>query len=75
MWTKLPVLAGTNVIYNSLNKETRTLYSVNTEENDQISLIFGDNIFSEIPRGNFRMYYRESNGLEYYPSTSGGQWR
>jgi hypothetical protein len=43
----------------------RKIYSINSRSNDQISLVFGDGVFSAIPVGTFRTYVRSSNGLEY----------
>jgi hypothetical protein len=43
----------------------RPLYSVTSRTNDQITLNFGDGVFSEIPVGFFRSYVRASNGLRY----------
>ena len=43
----------------------RPLYSVTSRSNDQITLNFGDGVFSEIPVGIFRSYVRASNGLQY----------
>jgi hypothetical protein len=43
----------------------RTLYSITSRANDQITLTFGDGVFSSIPVGTFRSYVRASNGLEY----------
>jgi hypothetical protein len=43
----------------------RPIYSVTSRTNDQITLIFGDGVFSEIPVGTFRCYVRSSNGLQY----------
>jgi hypothetical protein len=43
----------------------RPLYSVTSRANDQITLNFGDGVFSEIPVGLFRAYVRASNGLQY----------
>lgn len=44
---------------------TRNIYSVTSRTNDQITLNFGDGIFSTIPIGTFRTYVRASNGLQY----------
>ena len=44
---------------------TRNIYSVTSRTNDQITLNFGDGIFSTIPVGTFRTYVRASNGLTY----------
>jgi len=43
----------------------RDLYSITSRTNDQISLTFGDGVFSAIPVGVFRTYVRASNGLTY----------
>jgi len=45
--------------------ELRPIFSVNSRTNDQITLVFGDGVFSEIPVGLFRCYTRSSNGLQY----------
>ena len=65
LWTQVQASSGNNIIYNSLTKDTRTLYSVNSRENDQVSYVFGDGVFSDIPRGNYRAYFRKGNGLNY----------
>ena len=43
----------------------RQLFAVTSRANDQITLNFGDGVFSEIPVGLFRAYVRASNGLSY----------
>ena len=63
VWNAVPALTGSNVIYNQLSN--KNLYQVATRNNDQVNLIFGDGSFSNIPQGNFRYYYRTSNGLAY----------
>lgn len=64
-WTKVPTVYGENVIYNSVNRETRKIYTVVTGQEDTISLRFADGRFGEIPTGFFRCWYRTSNGLTY----------
>ncbi len=52
-----------NVIYNkSANKK---IYQINTRNNDQIDLVFGDGSFAQVPTGNYQLFYRTSNGLNY----------
>ncbi|CAB4133716.1 hypothetical protein UFOVP257_438 [uncultured Caudovirales phage] len=63
-WTQVPAVNGVNVIYNN-NATERNLFSVNTRANDQVDLVFGDGSFTNIPVGNFRVYYRSSNNLNY----------
>jgi hypothetical protein len=65
LWTKLESVSGNNVVYNSLKNKVKTFYSVSTRENDQIDLNFSDGVFGKLPLGNFRLYYRTSNGLSY----------
>ena len=43
----------------------RKIFSVNSGFNDQVSYVFGDGVFSEIPVGTYRAYVRSSNGLTY----------
>ena len=62
-WTEVPAVTGINVIYN--DSQLRNLYQVNTQTGDQIELVFGDGSFANVPVGNFRIYYRVSNGLSY----------
>lgn len=48
-----------------LTTTIRALFSTTSRTNDQITLNFGDGVFSEIPVGQFRCYVRASNGLQY----------
>jgi hypothetical protein len=43
----------------------RPIYTVTSRTNDQITMVFGDGVFSQIPVGIFRAYVRASNGLQY----------
>lgn len=63
IWEQVPTTNGLNVIYN--NRSLKNLYQVNTRAGDQISLVFGDGSFANIPQGRFKLYYRVSNGLNY----------
>lgn len=63
LWNQLPSIAGTNIVYN--NNAVKTSYQVNSRANDQIDLVFGDGTFADIPKGNFRTYFRSSAGLTY----------
>jgi hypothetical protein len=64
-WVKVPSITGNNVIYNSLNKNERNIYSVTSRDRDQIDLNFADGSFGNLPKGQFRLIYRQSNGLTY----------
>ena len=48
-----------------LAPDQRKLFSIVSRANDQITLTFGDGVFSTIPVGTFRSYVRASNGLAY----------
>jgi hypothetical protein len=48
-----------------LGTSLRPIYSVTSRTNDQITMVFGDGVFSEIPVGTYRAYVRASNGLQY----------
>lgn len=61
LWTKVDAVEGNNIVYNSLNKNIRSIYSVLTRVEDRISLIFSDGVFGELPKGSFRVYYRISD--------------
>jgi hypothetical protein len=64
-WTQVSSISGNNVIYNNLSENNRNLYAVTSREDDQIDLNFADGSFGNLPKGNFRLFYRQSNGLTY----------
>ena len=68
-WTQVSNLEANNIIYNSLNKNIRNIYSVITRTNDAISLQFSDGTFGNLPLGTLRAYYRVGNGLSYAITT------
>jgi hypothetical protein len=65
VWTKVSSTTGNNIIYNSLDKGIKNIFTVVTRAGDQVSLAFSDGTFGNLPLGNFRTYYRISNGLSY----------
>lgn len=62
-WSKVDAVSGINVTYNQ--SSNRNIYQINTRASDQVDLIFGDGVFANVPQGNFRFIYRQSNGLNY----------
>ena len=60
LWTKVDAVEGNNIIYNSVNKKIRNIYSVLTRAEDRVSFIFSDGVFGNLPKGSFRTYYRNS---------------
>ena len=65
LWTKVDALVGNNVIYNNISGDVRNLYTVTSRANDQIDLNFSDGSFGNLPKGNFVLFYRQSNGQTY----------
>jgi hypothetical protein len=65
LWTQVSSVTGNNIIYNSINKNIKNIYSVLTRAGDAVSLSFSDGTFGTLPLGTFRTYYRVSNGLSY----------
>ena len=63
IWTMVESVYAAAV--EQMTNTLRTVYSVSSRTNDQITLVFGDNVFSAIPVGQFRNYVRASNGLQY----------
>jgi hypothetical protein len=61
-WTKVD-----NIFVNAnlQGSSSRKIYSVTSRTNDQVTYVFGDGVFGEIPIGAFSAYVRESNGLTY----------
>ena len=74
LWTRVPDVVGNNIIYNSISKNERNIYSVTSRDQDQIDLNFADGSFGNLPKGQFVIYYRQSNGLTYVikPEQMGG---
>ena len=58
-WKQVDTLSEQNISFND-NRETRKKYEVETLENDQISINFGDGDFSDAPNGLFRFWMRQS---------------
>jgi len=70
LWRNISEISGNNIIYNSLSRNIRKVYSTVGRDNDGVDLVFADGTFGDIPNGNFRYYYRTSNGLAYQIRTS-----
>ena len=65
LWTKVDAVEGNNIIYNSVTKDQRDIYSVLTRINDRVSLVFSDGTFGTLPKGAFKVYYRTSANRSY----------
>ena len=51
--------------YLQTESSAKNIFSVTSRFNDQVTYVFGDGVFSQIPVGSFRAYVRSSNGLTY----------
>ena len=60
VWTKIPT--NEFLSYTNTDNDIRTIYKVETEENDKITLKFPDGYFGDIPYGLYKLWYRISDG-------------
>lgn len=68
-WTKTDTTFGVSAIFSAIQNKIRTLYSVKTQDNDTISINFGDGVFADVPRGILRVWYRTSLNNSYTLNT------
>lgn len=59
-WSKVPALAGENVIYNSIQFSERNIFDVLSGAGDTITVRFADGNFGNVPTGLFRFWTRVS---------------
>jgi len=71
-WSTVNASNTQNIFFNIVNK--RQQFEIETLDNDQIRLIFGDGEFSDIPNGAFDIWYRISaNSNSAIPQTSANE--
>lgn len=58
-WTQVDTISEQNLVFND-NRATRKKFEVDTRENDQIAVVFGDGDFSDAPQGIYRFWMRQS---------------
>jgi hypothetical protein len=58
VWEKIDDIIDQNLYFNT--NTNRKKFSVETLENDAIKILFGDGDFSDIPVGDFHIWYRQS---------------
>lgn len=63
-WVEVDLASAQNVIFNTTTN--RHKYEIETLDDDQIRLIFGDGEFSDIPNGTFDIWYRISGNTDLY---------
>ena len=73
LWTQVENIFSTTV--NSQGTSNSPIFAVVSRANDQVSYVFGDGIFGEIPIAGFRAFVRSSNSLNYSidPNEMAGQ--
>ena len=64
-WIKVDSNFGYNNVFNAISSNERNLYTVKTLDDDRVSVIFGDGVFSNIPKGIIRIWYRRGANLVY----------
>jgi hypothetical protein len=57
-WEEVDLSNAQNILFNT--NRNRHKYEVETLDNDQVRLIFGDGEFSDIPSGTFQLWFRTS---------------
>jgi hypothetical protein len=63
LWRKVDNVYANAYLQTETSK--KSIFSVSSRFNDQVTYNFGDGVFSNIPVGTFRAYVRSSNGLTY----------
>lgn len=58
-WKQVETIAEQNLVFNN-DRTTRRKFEVDTLENDQIAIVFGDGDFSDAPVGTHRFWMRQS---------------
>lgn len=57
-WVEVDLANAQNIIFNTNTR--RQKYEIETLDNDQVRLVFGDGEFADIPSGTFDIWYRTS---------------
>lgn len=70
-WFEVDISNAQNIIFNT--NKNRKKYEIETLDNDQIKIIFGDGEFADIPSGSFDIWYRTSANTDLPISKSSVQ--
>ena len=62
-WIEVDLANAQNIIFNT--NKNRHKYEVESLDNDQVRVVFGDGEFSDIPSGTFQLWYRTSLNEDY----------
>lgn len=63
-WIKIE--ADEYLVYNNNDLNVRNLYKVETNDNDMVTIKFGDGRFTDIPYGRFRFWFRTAPSTQLY---------
>ena len=63
-WTKVRDV-NSNVVYNNLATGKRDIFSVKTRQDNQVSILFPDSTFGNLPKDTIRVWYRTSVNSTY----------
>ena len=64
-WTQVDTLFGNGTIFNAKSNNIRDIFSIASRQDDQISVVFADGNFGNIPRGIIRVWYRTGLNQTY----------
>ena len=59
-WVRVPAVSGSNIVYNSVQKNTRKIFVVESDVDNSIVIRFADGEFGDVPYGILRVWYRQS---------------
>ncbi len=62
-WIEVDLANAQNIIFNT--NKNRHKYEVESLDDDQVRVVFGDGEFSDIPSGTFQLWYRTSLNEDY----------
>jgi len=64
-WTKVDSIHGQNEVFNSIPNDDRNIFAVKTRLNNQVSILFSDENFGNVPKNLIRVWYRTSQDATY----------
>jgi hypothetical protein len=64
-WKKVDSVFGFNEIYNNIPESDRDVFAVKTREDNQISIMFSDESFGNLPKDIIRVWYRSGENSSY----------
>jgi hypothetical protein len=64
-WTKVDNVWGFNEVYNNIPGIVRDIFAVKTRENNQVSIMFSDESFGNLPKDIIRVWYRTGENASY----------